>query len=70
MSLHSVLQYIVYRLANKQDKSGALDEVDICDQLNLEELVNKFKTPCRVVSYTAFCHMGIILSTKHLPLEY
>ena len=37
------------RLANKQDVDGALDELDICDRLRLEELVNQHKCPCRVV---------------------
>jgi hypothetical protein len=37
-------------LANKQDQEGALDELDICDSLGLEEAVNVHKCPCRVVS--------------------
>ena len=27
-----------------------MDEVDICEQLNLEDIVNKNKCPCRIVS--------------------
>jgi hypothetical protein len=38
------------RLANKQDVEGALDEEDVIDALQLEELANQFKSPCRVVS--------------------
>lgn len=29
-------------LANKQDKSGALDDIDVVDKLNIEPLVNKY----------------------------
>ncbi len=39
-----------FRLANKQDISGAMDELDVCQQLSLEEMVNINKVPCRVVS--------------------
>lgn len=37
------------RLANKQDKPNALDEVDICEQLGVESAVNANKCPCRMV---------------------
>lgn len=40
----------ICRLANKQDHQNAMDEVDICDQLGLEDLVNANKCPCRIVS--------------------
>lgn len=46
--LNNLFHYI--RLANKQDVSGALDEEDIVDVLQLEGLANQFKTPCHVVS--------------------
>nr|KAG5710927.1 hypothetical protein BaRGS_013661 [Batillaria attramentaria] len=38
----------VLLLANKQDKPEALDEVDLCEQLNLEVIVNTNKCPCRI----------------------
>lgn len=44
-------QHVFYiRLANKQDSSEAVDEVEICESLNVEEVVNQYKCPCRVVS--------------------
>ncbi|XP_022098135.1 ADP-ribosylation factor-like protein 13B isoform X3 [Acanthaster planci] len=45
-------------LANKQDKEGALDEIDICDQLNLEDMVNDSKCPCRVETCSATQGIG------------
>ena len=36
-------------LANKQDQESALDEVDIMEQLDLENIVNINKCPCRIV---------------------
>jgi hypothetical protein len=38
-----------FRLGNKQDKSNALDESEIVQLLDIEEIVNHTKTPCRVV---------------------
>lgn len=40
-------------LANKQDKSGALDDLDIVEKLNIEPIVNKYRCPTLVESYTA-----------------
>ncbi|XP_046553966.1 ADP-ribosylation factor-like protein 13B [Haliotis rubra] len=40
-------------LANKQDKEDAVDEVDICEQLDLSTWVNLHKTPCRIESCSA-----------------
>ncbi|PIK55571.1 putative ADP-ribosylation factor-like protein 13B [Apostichopus japonicus] len=45
-------------LANKQDKEGALDEIDICDQLDLETMVNQSKCPCRVETCSAIQGSG------------
>ncbi|KAK3097336.1 hypothetical protein FSP39_008790, partial [Pinctada imbricata] len=45
-------------LANKQDKENAMDEVDICEQLNLENLVNKNKCPCRIETCSAIKGTG------------
>ncbi|KPJ17723.1 ADP-ribosylation factor-like protein 13B [Papilio machaon] len=39
-------------LANKQDKDGALDDIDVVEKLNIEPLVNK--CPTLVESYTAY----------------
>ncbi|XP_051169912.1 ADP-ribosylation factor-like protein 13B [Leptopilina boulardi] len=38
----------VLLLANKQDLRGAIDELDIVDNLNIEELANSMKCPTRV----------------------
>lgn len=40
-------------LANKQDKTGALDDIDVVEKLNIEPLVNKYRCPTLVESYTA-----------------
>ncbi|XP_041462636.1 ADP-ribosylation factor-like protein 13B [Lytechinus variegatus] len=45
-------------LANKQDQEGALDEIDICDQLDLEEIVRNSKCPCRVETCSAVQGIG------------
>ncbi|XP_064628056.1 ADP-ribosylation factor-like protein 13B [Lineus longissimus] len=45
-------------LANKQDCEGALDELDICDSLGLEEIVNVHKCPCRVEMCSATLGQG------------
>lgn len=45
-------------LANKQDIEDALDEIDICERLNLEELVNRNKCPCRVETCSAIKGIG------------
>lgn len=29
-------------LANKQDKTGALDDIDVVEKLNIEPLVNRY----------------------------
>ena len=58
--LYSVYTYAcwtIHRLANKQDKPEALDEVDICELLNLETVVNTNKCPCRIVSHTCLCRL-------------
>ncbi|XP_053620960.1 ADP-ribosylation factor-like protein 13B isoform X2 [Plodia interpunctella] len=41
-------------LANKQDKNGALDDIDVVEKLNIEPLVNKYRCPTLVESYSAF----------------
>ncbi len=41
---------MLFRLLNKQDRPNALDEVDATDRLNLAQVVNKNRSPCRVVS--------------------
>ncbi|XP_047037983.1 uncharacterized protein LOC124643154 [Helicoverpa zea] len=41
-------------LANKQDKSGALDDIDVVDKLNIEPLVNRYRCPTLVESYSAY----------------
>merc|ERR1711894_600351 len=40
-------------LANKQDLASAMDEVDLCEQLNLENTVNTNKCPCRIEKCSA-----------------
>ena len=41
------------RLANKQDKQGALDELDIVERLNVESLVNQQRCPTLVETCSA-----------------
>ncbi|XP_076825527.1 uncharacterized protein LOC143471066 [Clavelina lepadiformis] len=43
----------VLLLANKQDKDGAMGEADVCDLLNLEEIVNDNRCLCKVELITA-----------------
>ncbi|XP_054163951.1 ADP-ribosylation factor-like protein 13B, partial [Oppia nitens] len=40
-------------LINKQDLEGALEELDICQYLKLESLINKFKCPTKVETCSA-----------------
>ncbi|XP_078699061.1 uncharacterized protein LOC144926304 [Branchiostoma floridae x Branchiostoma belcheri] len=35
-------------LANKQDVEGAADENDVCSVLYLEQMVNKYRCPCKI----------------------
>lgn len=39
-------------LGNKQDLPNALDESEIVQFLNVEELVNRYQIPCRIVIST------------------
>ena len=52
LSHFSDVLHLCYSLANKQDIDGALGEVDSCEYLQLEELVNRNRYQCRVVSTT------------------
>uniref|UniRef100_A0A914XS89 ADP-ribosylation factor-like protein 13B n=1 Tax=Plectus sambesii TaxID=2011161 RepID=A0A914XS89_9BILA len=45
-------------LLNKQDKPGALDEVDAAEQLDLSNAVNRYKSPCRVETCSALKGTG------------
>lgn len=47
----------IQSLANKQDQSTALDESEIVQHFNLEELVNKYHIPCRVVCSFVFINV-------------
>jgi hypothetical protein len=47
------------RLANKQDKEGALGEADVIECLSLEKLVNEHKCLCQIVRLIAIV-IGII----------
>ncbi|CAB3247217.1 unnamed protein product [Arctia plantaginis] len=53
-------------LANKQDKTGALDDIDVVEKLNIEPLVNKYRCPTLVESYSAFT---INPKTKKLKID-
>ncbi|XP_055611391.1 ADP-ribosylation factor-like protein 13B [Uranotaenia lowii] len=35
-------------IANKQDLSGSVDSIDICEYLNVEFLANKYRNPCMI----------------------
>ncbi|KAK6187622.1 hypothetical protein SNE40_005602 [Patella caerulea] len=45
-------------LANKQDQENALSEVDICEQLDLENIVNANRCPCRMETCSAIRGSG------------
>lgn len=45
------LYLYLYRLANKQDKEGALGEADVIECLSLEKMVNEHKCLCQIVSF-------------------
>lgn len=49
----SLTPFFAPRLANKQDKQEALYESDITERLSLEQLVNKYKCRCNIVSVWA-----------------
>jgi len=42
------LAHLVCSLANKQDREGALDELDIVEQLSVEAVVNQHRCPTLV----------------------
>lgn len=42
--------FFFFRLANKQDREGALSEADVIESLSLEKLVNEHKCLCQIVS--------------------
>ena len=42
--------FIYYSLANKEDIEGHMDEVEIMQTLQLEDLVNINKCPCKMVN--------------------
>lgn len=42
-----------FRLANKQDVEGAMDEIDLVESLKIEQVVNKYKCPTRVETCSA-----------------
>lgn len=46
----SVAVDLFFRLANKQDREGALSEADVIESLSLEKLVNEHKCLCQIVS--------------------
>ena len=41
-------------MGNKQDMPNALDESEIVQFLNVEDLVNKYQIPCRIVNIKRF----------------
>jgi ADP-ribosylation factor-like protein 13B len=45
--------HVVCSLANKQDREGALDELDIVERLNVEAVVNRYRCPTLVEMCTA-----------------
>lgn len=48
----------VLLLANKQDNQAALDEVDICEVLDVETIVDKFKCRTKVETCSATAYKG------------
>ena len=60
---------LYFRLANKQDLHGAMDELDVCQQLNLEEVVNLNKCPCRVVSTSMLSEQTSLIQALSMCLK-
>ncbi|XP_077897314.1 ADP-ribosylation factor-like protein 13B [Ictidomys tridecemlineatus] len=54
----SLLSHWDYRLANKQDKEGALGEADVIECLSLEKLVNEHKCLCQIEPCSAVLGYG------------
>ena len=55
MIINNGHDHVYYRLANKQDVKGAMDDIDIVQMIGLEELVNVNKCPCRIVRIPVRC---------------
>ena len=45
------INFFLHRLGNKQDCDGAMDENELHRRLGLDELKEKYKCPCQVVSF-------------------
>lgn len=48
------LPLLFNRLINKQDIEGALEDVDLIQELDIETLVNKHECPTKIVCEIAF----------------
>lgn len=58
---------LFFRLANKQDREGALSEADVIESLSLEKLVNEHKCLCQIVSMfydASFSNIYVILAIR------
>lgn len=58
---------LFFRLANKQDREGALSEADVIESLSLEKLVNEHKCLCQIVSMfydASFSNICVILAIR------
>lgn len=42
------ITFTFYRLANKQDVNGAIDELDVVENLDVERMANAMRCPTRV----------------------
>lgn len=49
---------LTFRLANKQDLSGAVDELDVVENLDVEHAANAMKCPTRVETCSATIEDG------------
>lgn len=43
-------KFLFKSLLNKQDLDDAMDEVEICNEINIEQMVNDNKCPTKIVS--------------------
>lgn len=61
--------FFFFRLANKQDREGALSEADVIESLSLEKLVNEHKCLCQIVSIFLRCFISLYICNACQEVE-
>lgn len=69
LSVSSILIFFFFRLANKQDREGALSEADVIESLSLEKLVNEHKCLCQIVSIFLRCFISLYICNACQEVE-